>query len=103
MNFYYNHLFVCLLILLDQWKVKDADKLSAIVKKIDLDFSKSGYKTLGVVVKINDNPWEYCGILPMLDPPRHDTAETIRNLVNAGNKLIITIHHFITIYINILL
>lgn len=68
----------------DQWKVQDADKLRAEVKKVDYEFSKAGYKTLGVVVKINDGPWIYCGILPMLDPPRHDTAQTIKNLVNAG-------------------
>lgn len=68
----------------DQWVVQDADKLRAIVKKTDLDFSKAGYKTLGIVVKINDGPFVYCGILPMLDPPRHDTAQTIKNLVNAG-------------------
>lgn len=54
------------------------------VKKVDYDFSKAGYKTLGVAVKINDDPFVFCGILPMLDPPRHDTKETIHNLVNAG-------------------
>lgn len=68
----------------DQWKVKDADKLRDTVRKVDYDFSKAGYKTLGIVVKINDGPFVYCGILPMLDPPRHDTAQTIKNLVNAG-------------------
>eukprot|EP01038_Epipyxis_sp_PR26KG_P007486 gene7486-10201_t len=68
----------------DQWKVQDSDKLKEIVTKTDYDFSKAGYKTLGVVVKINDGPFIYCGILPMLDPPRHDTAQTIKNLVNAG-------------------
>jgi len=68
----------------DQWKVQDADKLRGEVTKVDFDFSKAGYKTLGIVVKINDGPFVYCGILPMLDPPRHDTAQTIKNLVAAG-------------------
>mmetsp|Transcript_16480 Transcript_16480/g.27614 ORF Transcript_16480/g.27614 Transcript_16480/m.27614 type:complete len:979 (-) Transcript_16480:1850-4786(-) len=68
----------------DQWKVKDVEKLQNTIKSVDTDFSKAGYKTLGVVVKINDEPWNYCGILPMLDPPRHDTAQTVKNLVNAG-------------------
>jgi H+-transporting ATPase len=68
----------------DQWKVQDCDKLKGDVTKIDYDFSKAGYKTLGIVVKINDGPFVYCGILPMLDPPRHDTAQTIKNLVSAG-------------------
>jgi H+-transporting ATPase len=35
-------------------------------------------------VKINDGPFRFVGILPMLDPPRHDTAHTIKNLVAAG-------------------
>jgi H+-transporting ATPase len=68
----------------DQWKCQDYLKLRDEVKKVDYDFSKAGYKTLGVAVKINDGPFIFCGILPMLDPPRHDTAQTIRNLVNAG-------------------
>jgi H+-transporting ATPase len=68
----------------DQWKVKDADKLRDVVKKVDFNFSKAGYKTLGIAVKINDGPFVYCGILPMLDPPRHDTAQTVKNLQNAG-------------------
>lgn len=68
----------------DQWVCQDADKLKDVVSKTDYDFSKAGYKTLGVTVKINDGPWVYCGILPMLDPPRHDTAQTINNLKAAG-------------------
>lgn len=35
-------------------------------------------------MKINDGPFRFVGILPMLDPPRHDTAHTIKNLVAAG-------------------
>ena len=45
---------------------------------------QAGYKTLGVAVKFNDEPFRFVGILPMLDPPRHDTAHTIKNLVAAG-------------------
>mmetsp|Transcript_4268 Transcript_4268/g.6401 ORF Transcript_4268/g.6401 Transcript_4268/m.6401 type:complete len:933 (-) Transcript_4268:1467-4265(-) len=71
----------------DQWKCKDFDLLRETVKKVDYDFSKAGYKTLGVSVKINDGPFRFVGILPMLDPPRHDTAQTIRNLINAGIKV----------------
>jgi H+-transporting ATPase len=68
----------------DQWKCQDFEKLREIVKKTDYDFSKAGYKTLGIAVKINDGPFVFCGILPMLDPPRHDTAKTVENLVKAG-------------------
>jgi len=71
----------------DQWCCTNIEVLSDVVKKTDVDFSRAGYKTLGVAIKVNDGPWTYCGILPMLDPPRHDTAQTIKNLVDAGIKV----------------
>ena len=72
----------------DQWKVEGCKELIPVITKVDKDLSKAGYKTLGVSVKINDGPFQFVGILPMLDPPRHDTAKTIKNLVNAGLYLI---------------
>ena len=29
-------------------------------------------------------PWIFCGLLPLFDPPRHDSAETIRRALNLG-------------------
>ncbi len=29
-------------------------------------------------------PWEFCGLLPLFDPPRHDSAETIKRALNLG-------------------
>ncbi|GAB2291451.1 Plasma membrane ATPase 4 [Dionaea muscipula] len=29
-------------------------------------------------------PWEFVGLLPLFDPPRHDSAETIRKALNLG-------------------
>ncbi|KAK8489609.1 hypothetical protein V6N13_024016 [Hibiscus sabdariffa] len=29
-------------------------------------------------------PWEFVGVLPLFDPPRHDSAETIRRALNLG-------------------
>jgi H+-transporting ATPase len=71
----------------DQWKVENYKEMGPEVSRADRDFSKAGYKTLGVAVKFNDEPFRFVGILPMLDPPRHDTAQTIRNLVAAGIKV----------------
>jgi H+-transporting ATPase len=68
----------------DQWEVEDCKNVYPQVAIADKEFSKAGYKTLGVAFKINGGPWKFCGILPMLDPPRHDTSQTIKNLVNAG-------------------
>ena len=68
----------------DQFKVEGLEQISATVKQVDYDFSKKGYKTLGVSVKFGDGPWKFVGILPMLDPPRHDSALTVKNLRAAG-------------------
>jgi len=67
----------------DQWCCENAKQLLPDVQEIDTKLSKAGYKTIGVSIKIDDQPWRFVGILPMLDPPRHDTAQTIRNLINA--------------------
>lgn len=29
-------------------------------------------------------PWEFIGLLPLFDPPRHDSAETIRRALELG-------------------
>lgn len=67
----------------DQWCVEGAKQLLPDVQKLDTKLSKAGYKTIGVSIKLGEQPWKFVGILPMLDPPRHDTAQTIRNLINA--------------------
>ena len=30
------------------------------------------------------SPWQFVGLLPLFDPPRHDSAETIRQALNLG-------------------
>lgn len=32
----------------------------------------------------SDGPWQLVGLLPLFDPPRHDSAETIRRALNLG-------------------
>lgn len=29
-------------------------------------------------------PWEFVGLLPLFDPPRHDSAETIKRAIELG-------------------
>jgi H+-transporting ATPase len=29
-------------------------------------------------------PWQFVGLLPLFDPPRHDSAETIRRALDLG-------------------
>ncbi|TFY71243.1 hypothetical protein EVG20_g1768 [Dentipellis fragilis] len=41
------------------------------------EFAKRGFRTLGVACQENGNDWKILGLLPMFDPPRSDTAQTI--------------------------
>ncbi|KAJ6760568.1 PLASMA MEMBRANE ATPASE [Salix purpurea] len=38
------------------------------------------------------DPWQFIGLMPLFDPPRHDNAETIRRALNLGvNVKMITV------------
>ncbi len=41
-------------------------------------FASRGHRSLGVAATGDDGKWHYCGILALYDPPREDSAETIR-------------------------
>jgi hypothetical protein len=43
----------------------------------DVQMSKQGYKTIAISASVNGGPMVFKGIIPMLDPPRHDTKDTI--------------------------
>ncbi|XP_010488815.1 PREDICTED: ATPase 6, plasma membrane-type [Camelina sativa] len=55
-------------------------------------FAERGLRSLGVArqtVPDKDKesagtPWEFVGLLPLFDPPRHDSAETIRRALDLG-------------------
>ncbi|CAM6023657.1 unnamed protein product [Sphagnum balticum] len=55
-------------------------------------FAERGLRSLGVAKQeipekskeSAGGPWEFCGLLPLFDPPRHDSAETIRRALNLG-------------------
>ena len=74
-----------------QWKVIDDDSQIQSVVEAEQQLSKSGYKTIGVSIcngnarELGDKAeWRFCGLLPMLDPPREDTAATIASLLHAN-------------------
>ncbi len=41
------------------------------------DLASKGYRTLGVAVKTADT-WEFLGLVPLFDPPRDDSKQTIK-------------------------
>ncbi|KAL5771587.1 hypothetical protein ACOSP7_015741 [Xanthoceras sorbifolium] len=63
-------------------------KVHAIIDK----FAERGLRSLAVsrqeVPERNKEslggPWQFVGLLPLFDPPRHDSAETIRRALNLG-------------------
>ncbi|KAF3976074.1 hypothetical protein CMV_000719 [Castanea mollissima] len=63
-------------------------KVHAVIDK----FAERGLRSLGVArqevpEKTKEGPggpWQFVGLLPLFDPPRHDSAETIRRALNLG-------------------
>ncbi len=47
-------------------------------------FAKKGYRTLGVAKKDEKNTWTFLGLIPLFDPPREDTKETIHTAQEMG-------------------
>mmetsp|Transcript_48500 Transcript_48500/g.103174 ORF Transcript_48500/g.103174 Transcript_48500/m.103174 type:complete len:674 (+) Transcript_48500:33-2054(+) len=76
-----------------QWKVDTINDKAFVdhVHSVDNDLSSSGYKTIAIAVcegnarELGDAAvWKFAGLLPMLDPPRHDTPATIESLHHAN-------------------
>lgn len=63
-------------------------KVDAVIDK----FAERGLRSLGVArqevpertKESLGEPWQLLGLLPLFDPPRHDSAETIRRALNLG-------------------
>lgn len=66
-----------------QWVCDDLDNITKAVNAADSEFGKSGYKTIGICVAVDNGPMQYAGTLPIMDPPRIDTAETIAKIKGA--------------------
>ncbi|MBU0989552.1 MAG: plasma-membrane proton-efflux P-type ATPase, partial [Proteobacteria bacterium] len=56
-------------------------------EKVVNDLAAKGYRTLGVAGSRADGGWHYLGILPLFDPPRDDSAETIAQAKQHGLKV----------------
>jgi len=67
----------------EQWTVADYENMKQKVEEADATFGKSGYKTIAICVAVDGGPMVYAGTLPIMDPPRADTAETIQKIKGA--------------------
>ncbi|KAK4489168.1 hypothetical protein RD792_004962 [Penstemon davidsonii] len=69
-------------------KAEIAKRVHSIIDK----FADRGLRSLAVASQelpegtkeSSGGPWEFIGLLPLFDPPRHDSAETIRKALDLG-------------------
>jgi H+-transporting ATPase len=59
---------------MSQLKSEEKDRAEKTVN----DLAAKGYRTLGVARSDSGDAWTFLGILPLFDPPREDSAETIK-------------------------
>jgi H+-transporting ATPase len=64
----------------------DPETQSGAQKAVD-ELAAKGYRTLGVARSANDGPWRFLGILPLFDPPRDDSADTIARAREHGVEI----------------
>ncbi len=67
--------------------VHEKDTIRVEVEKIIEEAGTHGYRTLGVARTNDSGNWEYVGLLALNDPPREDSAETIRQAQEMGVKV----------------
>jgi len=64
----------------------DPETTAKAQEEVD-DLAAKGYRTLGVARSLNEDSWEFMGILPLFDPPREDSASTIANAGKHGIRI----------------
>jgi H+-transporting ATPase len=58
----------------------------AVNAKVD-EFASQGFRTLGVARSDDGRGWRFLGLLPLFDPPREDSAATIRDAQRHGIRV----------------
>jgi H+-transporting ATPase len=54
----------------------DRELSDSVNTKVD-EYAKQGFRTLGLARSEGGNSWQFLGLLPLFDPPREDSSETI--------------------------
>ncbi|KAF1788251.1 P-type ATPase, cytoplasmic domain N [Phytophthora cactorum] len=68
----------------------NADTLRVEVEDRIDEFASRGYRGLGVGISrsgdvpVEECEWQMIGLLPLFDPPRHDTADTVKKAIALG-------------------
>ncbi len=61
-----------------------SDNISDIVNKQIEDFAAKGYRTLGIARTDTEGKWQFVGLIPLYDPPREDSRQTIKTAQEMG-------------------
>jgi len=69
-------------VILDLAKPEDAVAQKA--RAVTDDLARRGFRTLGVARTGDGGGWQFLGLLPLFDPPRDDSAETIATAKRMG-------------------
>jgi H+-transporting ATPase len=64
--------------------VPNKDEIEKRINEIVDTFAGKGYRALGVAKTDADGKWQYVGLLGIYDPPREDSAETIKTAQKMG-------------------
>ncbi|HRW52580.1 MAG TPA: plasma-membrane proton-efflux P-type ATPase [Phycisphaerae bacterium] len=63
---------------------RDEDAVRDEAEKAIGDFASRGFRSLGVAESTRDDDWRFLGVLPLSDPPREDSKETIETAREMG-------------------
>jgi len=59
-------------------------KISEVINKQIDEFASKGFRALGTAITDTQGNWQYVGLIPLFDPPREDSAETIKTAQSMG-------------------
>jgi H+-transporting ATPase len=62
----------------------DASQVRDSVEKAVNEFAARGFRSLGVARTDDKDRWRFLGVLPLFDPPREDSKETIATAIQMG-------------------
>jgi H+-transporting ATPase len=62
----------------------NADAIHSEVEQAVGDYAHRGFRALGVAQTDADDTWQFVGVLPLFDPPREDSKETIETAHRMG-------------------
>jgi len=65
----------------------NAREIGDVAEKAIDNFATRGYRSIGVARTDENGKWQFVGIIPLYDPPRDDSRETIDKAKNLGIKI----------------